>query len=64
MSFFTFRKVEMTDGSELYEIVTPSGERVASASDADGLGNLEIELNDVLKEAAEDDPDIVINAQE
>lgn len=61
MSFFTFRKVEMTDGSELYEIVTPSGERVASATDAGELGTLEIVLNDALNDAVADDADIVIN---
>lgn len=58
MSFFTFRKVDMTDGSELYEIVTPSGERVASATDSDALSELELELNAVLTEAAEDNSDI------
>jgi hypothetical protein len=62
MSFFTFRKVEMTDGSELYEIVTPSGERVASATSPDELGTLELELNDALDDAAMDDQSIEINS--
>jgi hypothetical protein len=59
--FFQFRQVEMTDGSELYEIVTPDGERVASGTDPGPLTTLEFELNGALTEAAEDHSDIEIN---
>lgn len=61
MSYFTFRKVEMSDGGDLYEIVTPYGNRVASATDDDVMSCLEMDLNDLLKEAADRNPDVVIN---
>lgn len=62
-NFFEFRKVAMTDGSDLYEIVTPDGERVASSTDDEAMSDLEIELNATLAEAAEADSDIVINCE-
>lgn len=56
--FFETRKVEMSDNSELWEIVTPDGERVAAASTQEALLDLEITLNLALTDAFEANPDL------
>lgn len=43
--FFTARKVEMTDNSNLWEIVTPDGERVADCTDQLGAEYISNQLN-------------------
>lgn len=58
--YFSVQPVEMTD-STLFELVTPDGERVATASTDSKLRSLEADLNIVLTEAAEADTDVVIN---
>lgn len=58
--FFKTRKVEMSDRSELYEIVTPDGYRVVSATDEATLVTLEDVLNATL-EQAEANRDVVVN---
>ena len=47
--------------SELYEIVTPDGERVASGTNEEKLQGLECDLNLTLSDASEKDTDIEIN---
>jgi hypothetical protein len=59
--FFSTQPVEMTDDGKLFEIITPGGEHVASATIEAKLKTLEIALNIALTEAAEADSDIVIN---
>lgn len=59
--FFETRKVEMSDNSELWELVTPEGERVASATSEDVLTDLEITLNMAITDAVEANSDIVCN---
>lgn len=56
--FFETRKVEMSDNSELWELVTPDGERVAAASTEDALIDLEMTLNLALTNAFEANPDL------
>jgi len=56
--FFETRKVEMTDDSELWELVTPDGERIAAASTEDALINLEIALNLAITDAFEANSDL------
>lgn len=59
--FFTSRKVHMSDGSDLWELVTPEGERVATATKESTLLDLEIFLNLGLTDASDADSDIEIN---
>lgn len=59
--FFDTRKVEMSDNSELWELVTPDGERVASATTEDALTDLEIALNMAITDAIEANSDITCN---
>lgn len=59
--FFRTRQVEMSDNSILFELVTDDGERVATASKADMLEELEMNLNLALTEAAEQNSDLLIN---
>lgn len=61
--FFNVRPVEMTDGSELYEVITPDGERVASASEHWRAIGLEQALNQALSVAAASSTDISVNAE-
>jgi hypothetical protein len=56
--FFDTRKVEMSDDSELWELVTPDGERIAAASTEDALINLEIALNLAITDAFEANSDL------
>lgn len=56
--FFETRKVEMSDNSKLWELVTPDGERVAAASTEEALTDLEIALNLALTDAVEANSDI------
>jgi hypothetical protein len=58
---FTARKVEMTDGSELYEVVTPLGERVASATSERLVEEVEMALNMALTDLCEQHSDIEAN---
>lgn len=60
--YFNTRKVEMSDSSDLWEIVTPEGERVASATEEGKLVAIEMALNLALTDAAEADSDIVVNS--
>jgi len=60
--FFTTRKVEMSDNSYLFEIVTPEGERVATASHVLMLEAIEENLNKVLEDAEKADNDFVSEA--
>jgi hypothetical protein len=60
--FFLARKVEMSDNSELYELVTPLGERIASASTQEAMDDLEMALNMELTSAAEANDDIEVEA--
>lgn len=50
--FFETNEVEMSDGSELYEVVTPDGERVATTTDKIKAMDLEQRLNQELSEWA------------
>ena len=59
---FWTRKVQMTDGSQLYEIVSPQGERIAAASLSAALEDLEMTLNLALSEAVAANADITVNA--
>lgn len=61
LHFFSTRPVEMTDGSNLYELVTPDGERVAAASSEEALEDLEMTLNMELSEAVAANGDITVN---
>jgi hypothetical protein len=56
--FFETRKIEMTDKSVLWELVTPDGERVAAASTEEAIEDLEIALNMALTDAMDANPDI------
>ena len=56
--FFETRKVEMSDNSELWELVTPDGERIAAASKEEALEDLEIALNMALTDAFEANSDL------
>jgi hypothetical protein len=56
--FFDTRKVEMSDNSDIFELVTPDGERVASASTEGPLHDLEIALNLAITDAIEANSDI------
>lgn len=60
--FFYVRKVDMSDGSDLYELVTPGAERVASASTEDPLQELEMTLNLALTDVEESNSDVVVEA--
>lgn len=59
---FIARKVEMSDHSELYELVTPLGERIASASTQEPMDDLEMALNMALTDAAEANDDVEVEA--
>lgn len=59
--YFSSNQAEMTDGCDLWEVVTPGGERVATASNELKARELEMELNLALTDAAEADSDIDIN---
>jgi hypothetical protein len=59
--YFVARKVEMSDNSELYELVTPDGERVATATTQAAMDDLEVALNMALTDAAETNSDVDIN---
>ncbi len=61
LHFFSTRPVEFTDGSKLYELVTPDGERVAAASSEEALEDLEMTLNMELSEAVAANGDITVN---
>ena len=56
--FFETRKVEMSDNSELWELVTPDGERIAAASTEAALTDLEITLNLAITDAFEANSDL------
>ena len=60
--FFRVRKVEMSDHSNLYELVTPDGERVASATTDFVLENMAAAFNDILSKAEDHNIDFVVNA--
>lgn len=59
--FFTARQVEMSDNSELHEVVMPDGERIASSESEFAMHSLAMALNCALEEAALAHPDIVVN---
>lgn len=59
--FFKARKVEMSDDSELYEVVTPDGERVASSISSIEAQAAAARLNAVLKIWEGQSKDFVVN---
>lgn len=59
--YFTVRKVEMSDNSDLWELITPGAERVATASREELLTDLEMTLNLALTDAEEASTDIVVD---
>lgn len=60
--FFRTRQCEMSDGSELFEILTSEGERVASSTDEGEILEACIGLNHILKQSVRRDPqDFVVN---
>lgn len=60
INFFQARQVEMSDGSELHEVITPDGLRVASAESPTIMSELAEKLNADLKWF--ESFDVVINA--
>jgi len=63
---FISRQVKLTDGSDLYEVITPMGERIASfvgeTADEDSYAFADA-LNEVCSDATELlESDVVINA--
>lgn len=58
--FFSHRQVEMSDNSQLWEVVTPDGERVASATTEEAVVEVEMALNLALTDAVEENSDIVV----
>ena len=57
---FTTRRVEHLEavGEELWELISPEGERIAAASTEEPLFQLEMALNMVLTDACENNGDI------
>ncbi|WP_371763355.1 hypothetical protein [Massilia sp.] len=52
----------LTDGSVVWEVVNPDGERVASCSNEDAARKLEVDLNLLLTDwVEEDESDRVVN---
>ena len=59
---FTNQKVPMTDGSELWELLSPQGECIATTTTKEVGDDLEVELNLVLdKFAGRHQQDVVTN---
>lgn len=58
---FSHRHVTMSDSSEMWEVVTESGERIASASTEESAAEVEIALNLCLTNCCEQNGDVVAN---
>ena len=58
---FTHRKVEMSDNSELWEVITEGGDRVATASTEDSILDVAMALDLCLTKCCEQNGDIVAN---
>lgn len=58
---FVAREVEMSDGSQLFELVTRYGDRIASSTSRAPMHDLEMALNLAVTDAVESNNDVVAN---